>query len=1236
MAKAVKAAIIVAAIATGVGFVMGGVAAGAGVGFLGLSAGSVGAFFARQFVVAVVLGALSSAMAKKPSGGGGIGGTTVTQRSSIAPRQVVYGRTRVGGTVVYMEGTDSNKYLHTVIALTGHEVDAIEKIYFNDEEVVFDGNGDVTSGNYSGVVRIKTALGTADQTAFSDLVSESDGKWTSNHRLRGCAAVYVRLEYNQDKFPSGVPNISALIRGKKVYDPRTGSTAWSQNPALCLNDYLTNADYGLGCVYASEIDASSLITAANICDEDISLVGGGTENTYEINGAFQTSANPEEIINSMLSSMIGKAVWSGGKWRVLAGAYYTPTLSFDEGDMRGGFKVQSKVSRRENFNSVKGTHISVTENYIPTDFPPVVGDGSTNATMANYVAQDNGETVYKTITLPFTTSATMAQRIAKIELERARQQITVSLPLKLVGLKANVGDVILLDNTRMGWSSKPFEVVSMSMTYSEELGVDLELRETASEVFDWTSGTDEKAYDPAPNTNLPNPFQVSAPTDLSIATTNTLTPDGSTQSGLLVTWTPPLNSFVTQYEVQYIRGASNFDWGSIANNATESVNYGSITTSAESSADYGNIADTTASGETEYNTQFVTTPYFVIPTAVAGSEYAVRVRAVNSFGVRSSFVTSNETTYGDETAPNVPSEITANGGYKEITLTWVNPTVSDFDYVEVHRAQTNSVSSSTRVGVLRGSKFVDTGLGINITRYYWLKSVDRSGNKSDFSSPVSSTTLFIDSDSFSDEVNNLFAEAGAYGIEPVATLPATGDFDGQIKYDTTLNKLYRWDATAVAWSDDIFSITTGSVDEASFAAGIEPVKIVTELPNPSGYTGAKVVFLTTDNKLYRYDGAAWVTGVAAADIDGTLASNNFAQDLRPVEIVSALPSADNFQGRVVVLTSDNKLYRYTGTAWTAAVNTTDLSGSITSAQIASVAAASVTGTLTNAQIADLATAKLTGTISETQITDGAISTAKLAAGSVSTAKLTADAVTADKISANAITSAKIEAGAITTAKIAAGAIDAGKIAADAVTADKIAANAVTAESIAADSITTAKIAAGAVTTDILAANAITASKIAANTITADQMAANTLTAGTIASGAISTDELAANAVTSTKIATNAITADKILAGSIQTDKIAANAITGGLIAASGVITTAAQINDAVITNAKIANGAITTAKIEDAAITAAKIQSLSLVGESNFEVKTAASGARMELTNKFIKVFDDTGTLRVHIGDLSV
>jgi hypothetical protein len=98
------------------------------------------------------------------------------------------------------------------------------------------------------------------------------------------------------------------------------------------------------------------------------------------------------------------------------------------------------------------------------------------------------------------------------------------------------------------------------------------------------------------------------------------------------------------------------------------------------------------------------------------------------------------------------------------------------------------------------------------------------------------------------------------------------------------------------------------------------------------------------------------------------------------EIVSSLPSSNLFAGRVVFLTTDNKLYRYTGSAWTAVVPSTD-----------------ITGQLTDAQIAALAAAKLTGQITTTQITDNAITTPKILAGAVTTAELAAGSVVASKL-----------------------------------------------------------------------------------------------------------------------------------------------------------------------------------------------------------------------------------------------
>ena len=376
---------------------------------------------------AIVLGAVSRALLKPPSASSLSGGQMVTAKQPIGAHTIVYGRTRVGSVVVFMEGTNDNKYLHLVLAVAGHEIDGFEKVYFNDEEVALDAFGI----GYDGKARVQYKLGTDDQVAFQDLITESAAGWGNNHRLRGRACAYVRLEYNQDKFPSGVPNITFLVRGKKVYDPRSGSINWSANAALCLNDYLTSTRYGLGATYANEIDAASLIASANICDEIVNLYADGAEMRYLMNGAISTANTPQDIIHAMLSAMAGKAVFTSGKWRILAGAYYTPTLTFDENDLRGGFRVQSLVSRRENFNCVKGVFAAATDNYVLSDFPPVVS--------ATFIAQDNGETVYKNIELPFTTSASMAQRLAKIELLKARQQITLTFQLKLQGLQANAG-----------------------------------------------------------------------------------------------------------------------------------------------------------------------------------------------------------------------------------------------------------------------------------------------------------------------------------------------------------------------------------------------------------------------------------------------------------------------------------------------------------------------------------------------------------------------------------------------------------------------------------------------------------------------------------------------------------------------------------------------------------------------------------------------------------------------------
>ena len=151
----------------------------------------------------------------------------------------------------------------------------------------------------------------------------------------------------------------------------------------------------------------------------------------------------------------------------------------------------------------------------------------------------------------------------------------------------------------------------------------------------------------------------------------------------------------------------------------------------------------------------------------------------------------------------------------------------------------------------------------------------------------------------------------------------------------------------------------------------------------------------------------------------------------------------------------------------------------------------------------------------------------------------------------------------------------------------------------------------------------------------------------IYNGVITNAKIGAAAVDSAKIANAAITTAKIADANITTAKVANAAID------------TAQIANAAITNIKIKDADITTAKIADAAITNAKIgdviQSSTYTAGSagwkidktgamemnnatfrgTIDVKSATTGARLEITNSAIKVYDSSGTVRVKLGNLS-
>lgn len=609
--------------------------------FLGV-AGIGGALLAG--VSSLALSFLSSALTPKPkndvpdlSSFGSFKSTGSTQqfRQPITERRSIYGEIRTSGPIVFIAVSDDNRYLHMVVALGSHEFQEIGEIFINDTSIApdhLDGSNLVNTGRYSGLIKIKKFLGTAGQTADADLMGAGVG-WTSNHRLRGISGIYVRLEWNRDAFPSGIPNVSAWCKGKKCLDTRTGTTYWTPNMALMARDYLTDTELGIGALAAS-IDTTELGGAANESEEFVTVtaldcsitavdtateiltlggdkleyqtgdkvqlvsgtIGGlsgstdyyvivyqrkdtpriklatslanaiagtainltsGTSGTlrkmaeprYFGGGILKASAERGNNLIEMLGGFAGQAVFAGGVWRILAGSYQTPTISLGVSDLAGPIELHSKVSRRDRFNRVQGVYMTPLNDGNPSDFPAVQNTG--------YQTED-GRVIKTDLNLSFTQRPHTAQRLAKIYLERMRQEVTFKAQFKLTAFKLQVGDNFNFTFARYGWSSKVFEVVEWRITTKmvDEVPVpviEMTCRENASAVYDWNNG-EETAVDPAPNTDLPNAWDVDVVGGFSLDSILVNTKELDRIYSVLASWDLSDNYFVVsggKYEVEF-------------------------------------------------------------------------------------------------------------------------------------------------------------------------------------------------------------------------------------------------------------------------------------------------------------------------------------------------------------------------------------------------------------------------------------------------------------------------------------------------------------------------------------------------------------------------------------------------------------------------------------------------------------------------------------------------------------
>ena len=645
-------------------------------GATGLVAGGV-----ANLAVQSLIGSNSPSSAQSALSSAQAQGILINSQSNVDPIPVIYGRRRVGGTRVFIEVSgSSNEYLHLVLVLSEGPVTAIDNVYLDDVLS--------TDAKFTGLLTVTKHLGTPGEAADAALTADVP-KWTSACKLSNCAYLYVKLKYDRNAF-SGLPTITADVRGRTLYDPRDGQTRYSNNPALVIRDYLSNAIYGRG-IASSAIDDTSIAAAANACDIritapifsdiftvstttealtfaqpipidtgdgvkvsstatvpsplvagttyyaikvtdtsyqlattmansfagtaiDLTSAGSGQHTLAQVNyaayacdGTIDTNQTAYDNVRALLTACRGMLVFSGGKYRlVLDVATTASSFGFTESNITGSWVI-SQAGKRAKYNRVTAGFYNPAKKWQPD--LAMVESTALRAT-------DNGLILEAKIDLPFTANSYRAQNIGQLTLNQSRYGLVVKFSAFQEGLRCEVGDVVPITHSTPGWSAKLFRIMQIEIKDNDEVYV--VAREYSASVYT------QAVLSPAAviaQSNLPDPFSVPAVSGLTLTSgTSELLrlADGSVISRIRVGWTAPTEVYAQKGQVE------------VQSKATTDLGWSPVDIVA---AELG-VA-------------------WVSPVQDSAS-YNVRIRAINSIGVRGAWSQGTVQVVG-KTAP--PSDV---------------------------------------------------------------------------------------------------------------------------------------------------------------------------------------------------------------------------------------------------------------------------------------------------------------------------------------------------------------------------------------------------------------------------------------------------------------------------------------------------------------------------------------------------------------------------------------------------
>ncbi len=645
-------------------------------------------------------------------------GVLLNKVSANASIPIIYGTRKVGGNVVFMEtsGAD-NEFLYLIMVLSEGEIDDVSTIYVNDNAVTW--SGDLSDGtsrtvntgdsNYykdsTSLITVIPHYGLDSQTYDTTIGGLTS--WTSNHRLRGLAYLAFKFTWNQDTFGS-IPTIHAIVKGKKIYNPNldgsiTGgsgshrvdtTTTWeySDNPVYQLLDYLRNTRFGMG-IANSYFDSNfaDWQTAGDVCDVNITPYSGADEiDLMDSHAVIDTSRKAIDNVKEIIKGCRGILNFTYGNYKILVETTGSASITLTEDNIIGGITVASK-NKNSRYNRVLVNFINPDKNYQSDEvqFPPVDDSAEASADRHATMKTADGDLLLEgRFDFPTLTNPYQAREMAEIILRRSRSSLDVVIKADGNAMELAIGDIVNVTHATPSFSAKAFRV--QGLVLNADMSVSLTLSEHQDSYYSF--GTQIVAAT-IPDTTLPNPFSVTAPASLTLTDELIIYSEGIVLTRLNIVVGASTDKFAQYYQVE-------------AKLSTES--------------DYKIVSQ-----GTQLNHELL--------NVIDDKTYNVRVKAINSLGVSSSYTSANRLIVGATEPPNDVENFSVNmQGSNQMQLNWDSVSDLDVSFYEIRYqnvttgAQWNKSNNWLQVPRTSGTTKTTNAK----TGAFLIKAVDKLGNES--------------------------------------------------------------------------------------------------------------------------------------------------------------------------------------------------------------------------------------------------------------------------------------------------------------------------------------------------------------------------------------------------------------------------------------------------------------------------------------------------------------------------